>query len=663
MRRLRAVLFWAFLLGCHEILLAQITTDVLGVHNLGAGPSPLQAPGALACTFCHAPHGGVGGNTPLWNQVLSTQNYTVYTSSTMQNKDNPQVLGESSSLCLSCHDGTVAVGQTAAYGKISMNSSCSGACAPNGMYTKDVLGTDHQGSHPFSLILPIKDAVDLVSSLATNHTTADTTHKVQLINGNVECNSCHNPHVQSIDPVAQNFLVLNNQSSAMCFACHDPNRIVSGQANPLANWSNGIHATATNQVAAQAGIGSYNTVAQNACLSCHQPHNAPGFPRLLRAPNPPLTGVDTVSQDCATCHNGGSNISPAAPDVFAEYTKKGKGSGAMMGTAHPWPDTTANAHDAAEPALLNGNRHAACVDCHNSHSAQQVSSFTAPPAIRVSQAGVAGISETDGVTVLNPAVNQYQNCLRCHGSSSGKQSSSTTYGYLPARAVATSDPLNIISQFNSSATSRHPVLTDALGVNQPSLLAKMLNEDGTTQGRAMGSRIFCTDCHNSDDNREFGGTGPNGPHGSQYYHLLERRYEMSQAPAPGQPITNLYQNPNLDAGGANPGPYALCAKCHNLSTSAGGVLSDATFKPSAGTGKGGHYTHVWDQGISCSVCHTAHGTGAPSSTISGGRLVNFDTNVVAPNAGTLSYNQSTNTCVLTCHNYNHNSNGTVTLVQ
>ena len=53
----------------------------------------------------------------------------------------------------------------------------------------------------------------------------------------------------------------------------------------------------------------------------------------------------------------------------------------------------------------------------------------------------------------------------------------------------------------------------------------MLNLDGATQGRAMGVRILCTDCHNSDDNREFGGAGPNGPHGSKFTHILERRYE------------------------------------------------------------------------------------------------------------------------------------------
>ena len=64
---------------------------------------------------------------------------------------------------------------------------------------------------------------------------------------------------------------------------------------------------------------------------------------------------------------------------------------------------------------------------------------------------------------------------------------------------------------------------------QPSLLPNMLNLDGVTQGRAMGTQILCTDCHNSDDNREFGGTGANGPHGSRWTHILERRYEFSQA--------------------------------------------------------------------------------------------------------------------------------------
>src|SRR5581483_8440126 len=263
-------------------------------------------------------------------------------------------------------------------------------------------------------------------------------------------------------------------------------------------------------------LGNYTSVGQNACISCHMPHNALAGPRLLRGPVPTVTNMDSSTQNCMTCHNGSSNISPAIPNVYAEFSKIG----------HPYPAGT-NTHDTGEAVLLNNNRHATCVDCHNPHASTAVASFSAtlPPVLRGSQNMVTGVSGTDGTTLLTPAVNQYENCLRCHGTSSGKQALST-YGYLPVWAVSGADPLNVISQMASTSTSSHPVMHDRnSALLQPSLLSFMWNLDGRTQGRAMGTRIFCTDCHNSDDNREFGGTGPNGPHGSTFLHILERRYE------------------------------------------------------------------------------------------------------------------------------------------
>jgi hypothetical protein len=249
-----------------------------------------------------------------------------------------------------------------------------------------------------------------------------------------------------------------------------------------------------------------------------------------------------------------------------------------------------------------------------------------------------GISGVDGVTVINPSVNQYENCLRCHGSSTGKVVN-PVFGYLPVRTVSAGDPLNMIPQFALTSSSSHPVMHDRTSaLAQPSLLTNMLNVDGVTQGRVMGARILCTDCHNSDDNREFGGTGASGPHGSKYTHILERRYEFSQAAIPGQAIGNLFPNP--DVGPA--GPYALCAKCHNLST----ILANSSFVE--------HARHV-NAGFSCSVCHTAHGMGAQAATISGERLVNFDASVVAPSGSApISYNHATGSCTLTCHGRTHN---------
>ena len=120
-------------------------------------------------------------------------------------------------------------------------------------------------------------------------------------------------------------------------------------------------------------------------------------------------------------------------------------------------------------------------------------------------------------SIVNPAVNQFDNCLRCHGTGSGKIVNAIAFGYLPARLVFLGDPLNVIPQFVLTASSSHPVMHDRSStLSQPSLRTQMLQLDGTTLGRSMGTRIFCTDCHNADDNREFGGAGPNGPHGSKY---------------------------------------------------------------------------------------------------------------------------------------------------
>lgn len=599
-------------------LLAQVVGDALGVHNLGPGStSPVQGARPDSCAYCHAPHSGL--NVGLWNQKLTTQSYTMYSSSTAKNTGVKPTLGFSSNQCLSCHDGSVAVGTTVAYGQVTTHGSMNAA---------DVFGANLQTSHPFSLSLPLKDNIHLAASLTANGTTADTTGTVKLIKGNVECMSCHDPHSQAKDSVNQNFLVKDSSYGQLCLACHDPLRTMGGQVNQLSDWATSAHAVSTAKISPSANLGPYPNVGSDSCTACHASHNAAGAAQLLRGQN---------EQDCISCHNG-ANVSPMAAyeDVFAEY--------ATPKIGHPFP-ASANPHDAAEGTLLNNNRHATCVDCHNAHSDQTVGVFPAPPQIRISQKNIAGINASDGTSVLTPAVYQYENCLRCHGLSSGKQTQAI-YGYFPIREVSAGDPLNEILQFAVTSTSSHPVMhTRNSTLPQPSLLPNMLNLDGVKQGRAMGTQILCTDCHNSDDNREFGGTGANGPHGSRWTHILERRYEFSKATVPGGQITTLFPNPDLSA----TGPYAMCAKCHDLPNQ---VIKNTSWS---------HHSEHINTGFSCSVCHTAHGMGAANGNISGERLVNFDLNVVGQNSGMpVSYSRATNTCVLVCHGATHNPGGSVT---
>jgi predicted CXXCH cytochrome family protein len=595
-------------------------------------------------------------HTPLWAQKLSTDTtYTLYTSSTLVNQEQEPTLGSPSNLCLSCHDGTVAPGQSVPYGKVQTTGT---------MASQDLIVGTLQGVHPFNLKLPLNCTADNLLSSVCSGTTGNPAVKVK---NNVQCTSCHDPHVQNLDPVAGNFLVMNNASSALCLACHvsQPSenfaavRVGTANAakdnaasshgvgrpyNPFTLWRQSVHGTAAAyKVSKGANLGPYTNIQQNGCASCHTSHNAPGGQQLLNGPTPAIPNMDATTQNCITCHNGGSNISPAIPNVYAEFAK----------TGHPFP-AGSNKHVANESLVLTNNRHATCVDCHEPHASQQTGSF-ASTTIRLSQNGVAGVSGTDGTTSVSPAINQYETCLRCHGTSPGKQAQ-LAFGYLPTRIASAGDPLNLIPQFGVTVKSSHPVMHDSdSSLAQPSLLKFMWNLDGHTQGRAITARILCTDCHNSDDNREFGGPGPNGPHGSKFAHILERRYEFSQvAPGlppvagPGSTIQNLLPVVLDPAAG---GPYSLCAKCHDLSNI---VSSASTFAQ--------HGPHI-NAGFSCSVCHTAHGTSANSSNVTGERMVNFDLGVVARNdtsTAPVSYNHGSNTCTLKCHNYNHNSDGSVT---
>jgi hypothetical protein len=588
------------------------TTDVLGVHDMSSGNSPVRGPNANACIYCHAPH-NVLSVAPLWNQTLSTNEYILHPDSTSA-PSAPTKVGTASLRCLSCHDGSVGVGRTVGIGTLQMTGTL-----------RSNLGTQLEGSHPFSIQPQLKDNANLVSTLVASHTTKDNT--VSLVENNIECPTCHDVHNQYKDPHSWKFLVRDNTGSRLCFACHDVSaRTVNGINNSLIAWPNSAHALSVVAVAPKAQLGGYTTVNEFACSNCHRSHNALGMGLLRKSPNIPVN-VDETSQACFTCHDGSDNLVLPLLDVIGAFNGQ---------QGHPFSDVS-NPHRMNEPIVLDRNRHATCADCHNSHAAQPTTTFSATPDLRPSQIGVAGVT-LNGAAVTT-ATYQYENCLRCHGVSQNKQSL-PAYGYMPARALFSGDSLDVSLQFAHGATSSHPVMHDAGNLARPSLLKSMWNIGSTAQGRSMSPRILCTDCHNNDNDREFGGTGPNGPHGSRFDHILERRYLMSRVGAgasPGTVIVNLNPEPILDSAPAS--PYALCAKCHNLNY----IYSSQSWSQ--------HDKHI-QKGFSCSVCHSAHGVPVGTSSVKPGALVSFDMNVVGSNNNLpVSYNGST--CTLKCHEKAH----------
>ena len=122
------------------------TADVLGMHNLSlSSGSSVYSQGSLGCTFCHAPHSGLGGNhAAVEPEVVAEILRTLHQHDRSNQGKTQPTLGVTSSLCLSCHDGTVGVGQSAAYGQLPTVGS---------MNSADSFGTTLTGSHPFSLVL------------------------------------------------------------------------------------------------------------------------------------------------------------------------------------------------------------------------------------------------------------------------------------------------------------------------------------------------------------------------------------------------------------------------------------------------------------------------------------------------------------------------------
>ena len=107
------------LAACFSCTNVHADVGILGSkHDLSAvGPGPIKAATeAEVCLFCHTPHRALDV-VPLWNHEMSQATYTPYTSSTKK-----AAVGQpsgASKLCLSCHDGTVALGAVHSGGPIN----------------------------------------------------------------------------------------------------------------------------------------------------------------------------------------------------------------------------------------------------------------------------------------------------------------------------------------------------------------------------------------------------------------------------------------------------------------------------------------------------------------------------------------------------------------
>lgn len=181
--------------------------------------------GGEICIACHTPHNAVTGvsGAPLWNHALATTTYTVYSSPTLD-AGTPGQPGASSKLCLSCHDGTVAIDSFGGnVGTLFMTGSDAVGSGGN-------LADDHPISITYNSTLATTDpglfdpAVKTVTiGQGGTRTRTGTVADVMLIGGQLQCASCHDVHNTFTVPGSNGdpLLKVSRAGSTICLTCHN----------------------------------------------------------------------------------------------------------------------------------------------------------------------------------------------------------------------------------------------------------------------------------------------------------------------------------------------------------------------------------------------------------------------------------------------------------
>lgn len=163
------------------------------------------------CIVCHTPHNADVSvlNAPLWNHSLSNvATYTMYSSATM-NSTAGQPDG-SSKLCLSCHDGTVALEN---FGGVTSGTHL--------MTGGALMGTDLSNDHPISITYDAALAAadgGLFNPTTTQSGLGGTISNTMLIGDKMQCSSCHDVHNSA---GINGLLLKSNSASALCLTCHN----------------------------------------------------------------------------------------------------------------------------------------------------------------------------------------------------------------------------------------------------------------------------------------------------------------------------------------------------------------------------------------------------------------------------------------------------------
>lgn len=168
------------------------------------------------CGVCHTTHQAVNiTSAPLWNhETTVVAGYNLYDSPTFDGSSTINDPGASSRLCLSCHDGTVALENFS--GITSGTNFIDPSARIGGMGGND-LSTDHPISFDFTDALATSDG-GLFPPTTTNSGIGSTIDNDMLFNSKMECASCHDVHNRF---GVMHLLKMSNMNSELCLTCHN----------------------------------------------------------------------------------------------------------------------------------------------------------------------------------------------------------------------------------------------------------------------------------------------------------------------------------------------------------------------------------------------------------------------------------------------------------
>ncbi|QOY54441.1 cytochrome C [Candidatus Sulfurimonas marisnigri] len=608
------------------------------------------------CVFCHTPHGAEPVGAPLWNRSMPASAYTMYDSDYLRRTGYPMpsVLGSAngepgtiSRQCLSCHDGTVAIGAiTNAPGSGNGSDIAMGGVAGDGTMlsgSSAFIGTDLGKHHPVAvsygetMTMPSAGAPHSQSASRGNELKATPDSPIVLREylgypGQkfVECISCHDPHKENGKFLRVDTGATHGQNIATtCMSCHVKDNFV-GSTHDVKT------ATYTNStVNTKFSNGASTKVSDMKCVNCHTPHNAGDDQYLTRRVQEQTCyqgASDTVST--APCHgsggaSGGKDIETAMSEQYGHGFTLRNSNGNIKHTNLDYIYGAGVTNDQGPTSGIDwtSSQHVECMDCHNQHQVKEISR-TLPGSLYPTNGagtnlivnganegplkGASGVRPTSFTstarweqpttfTTLETATYEYEVCFKCHsywgigadGANGDTMTNSPAHSAYVTFSDANVNFTDVAWEFNVNNRSGHPVnvaLGSRTGSNSPKALQDSEMRD---PWKSEGTQtMYCSDCHGAADET---GTDPKGPHGSSYKFMLKGKNTDNYWPADSG--GTLFKSGSSNNSGNNPGVF--CRNCHFIEQG------------------GPNHTERNEMNLECVRCHIAIPHGSPMSRLLG----------------------------------------------